>query len=216
LLIAVISLILVDLDNLIFPQNFMLSIKEELQSEGIKIEDENDPFLKCKRNERIQELLLKKIQNIQPEKLISLKDMLKREIGKEPQLIRHLTEINQTKFNLRGETSVNEISSAFKQIYSEFLQLKMFDERLFLEEITYSDCSPVKITPFKRQKLYNFPSQFSVPMSQSGPENTIKKPSAFKQLNFDMNNSMNLSAGQTSTANITPPSYNKDLAKVCF
>lgn len=87
-------------------------------------------------------------------------------------------------FDLADENVISSMISIFYAHYERFLKFKNFDERIFLMEKTNSDCSPVKLTPFKRQKI----------LSQ---DFNMKRPTSFKTLDFDSlkNPSMIIKAG---------------------
>jgi hypothetical protein len=174
MLIVIISMILSDVDDIRFSQNIIHSIKEQIKRKG---EEENQFTFKQNKKEYILNRLCESVKNINLNTLGETRDSVKYMLSKESELKEILTvETNETKYDLSNENSILLIYYKYRDLYANFLKFTIFDERIFLIEKYNTDCSPVKMTPFKRQKV-------------STIYDGIKKPHAFKALNFDNFNS---------------------------
>jgi hypothetical protein len=108
-----------------------------------------------------------------------------------------MTEQTQTKFSYKLAT-IFQLNQHLSSIYGNILKYKHFDERIFISSHTSADHSPVKITPFKRQKLFNFPI------------NDMKKPTVFKKLDYSLSSTGSSVTNVNTTPNMsyTPNTYN--------
>jgi hypothetical protein len=157
LLIATIWLIISDIDDEKFPQHLL---PKEDPNEGVG----------NKKIEVVMRILCKKLENCSEGRIIELKDTVKLHLFKEMELQGFFTEKgNQCRLNLNNEEMLVAFTNKLNCLYENGLKFKHFDERIFLYESNGHDFSPIKITPFKRQKSLNF---------------EIKKPAAFKKLDY--------------------------------
>jgi hypothetical protein len=110
----------------------------------------------------------------------------------------YMTEKTQSKLSFKLVT-MNLLTQYLASIYGNTLKYKHFDERIFLKGNASADHSPVKITPFKRQKLFNF------------PVNDMKKPTVFKKLDYSLSStgsSVVSNVNTTPNMSYTPNTYN--------
>jgi hypothetical protein len=184
LLIATIWLIIADIDDEKFPQHLLHSIKEEFKGSIADV-------ITNKKYEAVLKILTKKLENCNELRIIEAKDALKMHLFKEPELQNCFNDrSNQTKLDLNNEDNLKIVVKKLNLLYEKMLRFKHFDERIFFTEKHDSDFSPIKITPFKRQKSLNF---------------EIKKPAAFKRLDY---NSGSVSSRSQSTTTTPINNYN--------
>jgi hypothetical protein len=184
-------IVFVDIEDEQFPQNIIQSIKEE--SKG-NIEE----MYYSKKNEYILKSLSKRLENCSESRLIELKDSIRIFMSKSRDFDGYINEKTQTKFSYKL-VSMNLLSQHLASIYGNTLKYKHFDERIFLTGNTSADHSPVKITPFKRQKLFNFPM------------NDMKKPTVFKKLDYSLSSTGTSTVSNVNTTpnmSYTPNTYN--------
>ncbi len=168
-----------DIEDKRFSNSFYSMIDSEVKSIANEIEINYEETFREKKNEYITNILYKKAgqrnKDIDEFNQLVLKNL------REMEEIRRFF-INPTftceekkcakNFNLSDDNLMSSMTEIFKSEYEKYLKFKYFDERIFLMEKDTSDCSPVKLTPFKRQKIIN-------------QDFAIKKPAAFKSLDFD-------------------------------
>jgi hypothetical protein len=191
LLLTSLWIVFVDIDNEQFPQNIIQSIEEESMG---NIEE----MFYIKKNEYVLKSLSKRLENCSETRLIELRDSIKHFISKSRDLEQFMTERTQTKFNYKFQ-SMTELNQRLGLLYGNSLKYKHFDERIFIKGNDSADHSPVKITPFKRQKLFNFPI------------NDMKKPTVFKKLDYSLSStgsSAVSNANTTPNMSYTPNTYN--------
>jgi hypothetical protein len=190
LLLTSLWIVFVDIDDEQFPQNVIQSIKEECAG---NVEE----MFYTKKNEYILKSLVKRLENCSEIRLIELRDSIRLFMSKCRDLEGYMVEKTQTKFNYKM-ASILQLSQHLSPIYGNTLKYKHFDERIFITGNTSADHSPVKITPFKRQKLFNFPI------------NDMKKPTVFKKLDYSLSStSSSIATNVNTTPNMsyTPNTY---------
>jgi hypothetical protein len=173
LLIATTWLIVADIDDEKFPQHLLHSVKDEnIEMSNVK-------------HEIVLRILCKRLENCSETRIIEMKDTVKLHLFKEHELQAYFTEKNnQSKFDLNNETMLGELINKLNYVYERTLRFKHFDERIFFYGNNNTDFSPIKLTPFKRQKSLNF---------------EIKKPAAFKKLEYNSN-----IESRSQSTNVTP------------
>jgi len=183
MLISVISIFLMDIEDERFSRSFHSKIDNEVKF--ISSENQNSNFsyeksFREKKKEFITNILYKKAgQRI--ESISQINQLILNNLRQMSDLKRFfiiienniIEDSNCKNFNLSEDNLMSNMHEIFKNEYEKFLKFKHFDERIFLMEKDNSDCSPVKLTPFKRQKIFN-------------QDFNIKKPNAFKTLDFEL------------------------------
>lgn len=190
MLIVIVTIIIVDIDNDKFPQNFIKSLKEELVSQNQEI---NEYLLNQIKYNRIKTILCKKVNlSLEDIKIVENRDLILLDIAKDSLLqIFAKNKNTQTKFEINDESEVNKISNQFFAHYENLLKFTVFDERLFLINNNNTDSSPVKVTPFRQQNLFERRNFISNVNSNNTTNISDKQPTAFKNLNFGIPNRIN-------------------------
>ena len=180
LLIALLLLILIDVDDEKFPTKIINEINEEIKKED---NYEFNPFLfKEKKNEQIKKLILSKLCPKINKEINEYKDLIKNLFFKEKDFDQLLDDKDYgLNININNEIKLIDLSEKLKYHYSKFLNISQFDERLFLIERNNTDCSPMKLTPIRRMS-FGFNNLNSCEI--------IKKPYQ-KALNFGTTNNSN-------------------------
>lgn len=168
-----------DIEDKRFSNSFFTMIDSEVSSISKEREINYEETFREKKREYITNILYKKAgqrnKDIDEFNQLVLKNL--REMAEIRRFFINSTITSEEKecaknFDLFDDNLMNNMTEIFKSEYEKYLKFKYFDERIFLMEKDTSDCSPVKLTPFKRQKIIN-------------QDFAIKKPSAFKSLDFD-------------------------------
>jgi hypothetical protein len=163
LLLTIIWFILIEIDSEKYPLVFSRQVEknnltdnsEETYYSNLSGED----LIKQKYGDHIVKILLTKNSHfIDKTKLEEIRDYIKADLKKTELLKNFVTfseEDGSHSFDLGiwNEANLKEIINLLKINYEQLLKLKHFDERIFLLESSFADCSPVKFTPLKRQKL---------------------------------------------------------------
>lgn len=171
MLITIITMVLVDINNEKFSQVLMTSVRAEVVKSNKELNEQN---ICTHKYEKIMSTLCSQVKmETDQMKFIEIKDSLMLILHKEKALQSFFTQSNISKLEVDNEKVSSELSDILKELYDNYLRLNYFDERVFLFYNKQTDCSPVKMTPFKRQKLLN------------NYANEYKQPAAFKALNFD-------------------------------
>jgi hypothetical protein len=169
-------MVLTDIDHEKFSQDFIRQIKSN--------DNYNEDLFSSLKYNMIVSKLCRQVNNIEIEenKLIEIKDSILSMLNREQELQRYKNNdiSTMTKFNINDDQTVEAINSVINSIYERFLKIKYFDERLFLMEKRQVDCSPIKFTPFRRQRL--FPTGNNI--GNSTQQYNQPKPTSFKALNF--------------------------------
>jgi hypothetical protein len=182
MLIIITTIIIVDIDNEKFPQNFIKTLKDELEAQDLNT---NEFTLSQYKYKKIISILCKKINMSSDDiKIIENRNLVLLDLSKDTSIHEFMKNSNtQTKFDINNEFEIYKISDRFNSLYGNYLKFNLFDERLFLIEKNNTDCSPVKVTPFRQQNLFSRNN-----LVQSITE---KQPTAFKNLNFGVPNKIN-------------------------
>lgn len=166
-------------------------ILEELDEEKFPLDMTNSLSSELKLSDLILSKLSKSYDIINREKYLQMKNKLKEVITDEHDLRNIFTNYeNEFKFNLKLEDSITQISSQFNKLYEKLLKVKYFDERVFLLNSKKSDCSPMKFTPFKRQKVSN--SDISTQNMMKGRKIDFERPNP-TQNKFNIHDGSNFS-----------------------
>jgi len=154
----------------------------------------------------LSDLILSKLNKnldiIDREKYLKIKNKLREAIMEEQELKSIFTTTeDEFRLNIKLEDSFTSISMKFNKLYENLLKIKFFDERVFLLNSKQSDCSPMKFTPFKRQKVSN--SDMAAHNMMKGKKIDFERPNP----SFKIENKFNL--------NENFPEF-KDFNKVSF
>ena len=205
LMLALLMLILVDVDNQKFPTKFINEITEAVNKDQEGMDKEF--VFKAKKFEQIKRHLLFKLQlstdtkdTNEANQLNEYKDMIKNVISKS-----ELAKFSNNKeyeltfdVNPDDDQKLQPLIEQVKSLYENMLISSHFDERLFLVEKNNADCSPQKLTPIRR-------SSFHFSLTNMHSENIIKKP--YQKALFGSHNhlgdlSTNVLKDQTHTTNV--------------
>jgi hypothetical protein len=163
MLIGTISLVLSDIDPEKFPQDLIKSAEREILDETYSSSNsEENSILRMKLNDMILGKLISKTMDHTEfshyEKIKKdIREMISNEKSLEPFMTNPESE-SQYRIILKEQDNINNISGmtqVLKNLYQGCLKLKNFDERIFMINENKADCSPMKFTPFKRQKINN-------------------------------------------------------------
>jgi hypothetical protein len=139
MLITVIQFFLEEVEENKFPLDMTSSLNSEL-----------------KLRDLILSKLNKNLDIIDREKYLKIKNKFREAILDENELRNVFTTVeDEFKLKINLEDSFSLLSLKFNKLYEKLLKIKYFDERVFLLNSKQSDCSPMKFTPFKRQKVSN-------------------------------------------------------------
>jgi len=169
MLVTVIQFILEEVDEKKFPLDMTSQLSSEL-----------------KLSDLILSKLNKNLDIIDQEKYLKIKNKFKEAILEEHELKNIFTTAeaeDEFKLKINLEDSFTSISLKFNRLYENLLKIKYFDERVFLLNSKQSDCSPMKFTPFKRQKVSN--SDMTAHNMMKGRKIDFERPNptSFKQEN---------------------------------
>jgi hypothetical protein len=174
MLIGTISLVLGDIDPEKFPQNLLKSAENEILEETYSSSNsEENSLLRMKLSDLILgKLISKTMDHTELSQYQNIKKLIREMISSEKNLESFMTnpEESQYRIILKEEDNINNISGmtqVLQFLYQNCLRLKHFDERIFMIKENKPDCSPMKFTPFKRQKITNSSennlNNFSIP-----------------------------------------------------
>ena len=164
LLLAIISMVLVEIDPEKFPLVFTRNAERannnsDLMEETFSSNISGDELVKQKFSEFITKVLMKKTsENFEKTRLETFQEFIKEDLKKTAILGNFVSFIEEENFfhlRIKEEGDLKAMSEILRLKYEEKLKIKNFDERIFLIDNSTADCSPVKFTPFKRQKLSN-------------------------------------------------------------
>jgi hypothetical protein len=163
MLIGVISLILGEIDTEKFPQDLIKTAEKEILDETYSSSKSEETYLlRLKLNDIILfKLISKTMDHTEASQFDKIKKDVREVIMSEKSLdpfINISESEGHFKIILKEHDNVSNISgmtSVLKSLYQTCLRLKHFDERIFMINENKADCSPMKFTPFKRQKISN-------------------------------------------------------------
>jgi hypothetical protein len=163
LLLGTISFILNEIDDEKFPFAFTRQAEKNNASENSEetyfSNLSGEDLIKNKFRDYITKILMAKTSHfLEKTKLEEIQEFIKNDLKRNSILKNFISfseEEGSNSFYMRisEETHLKEIINILKFNYEKQLKLKHFDERIFLLENSFADCSTVKFTPLKRQKV---------------------------------------------------------------